>query len=67
VVVSHDEGLLSASCSSIAECRAGRVELYKSRSHAQWLVEREERVRVSTTLSLTSPHFTHFPTLSLIR
>jgi ATPase subunit of ABC transporter with duplicated ATPase domains len=25
--------------------RGGRVELYKSRSHEQWMFEREERVR----------------------
>ena len=46
LVVSHDEPLLKTACSSIAECRAGRVELYKSRSFTQWQSEREERVKV---------------------
>ena len=45
VCISHDEEMLKNACNSICEVRAGRVELYKSRSHDQWLVEREERVR----------------------
>jgi ATP-binding cassette subfamily F protein 3 len=45
LVVSHDEALLQAAVSSIAEVRSGNVELYKSRSHDQWVVERDERVR----------------------
>ena len=44
LIVSHDTQLLGTAASSIAEVRAGRIELYKSRSHEQWLVEREERV-----------------------
>lgn len=47
VCISHDEELLAMACSSIAEVRAGRLELYKSRTHAQWLIEREERVRAA--------------------
>jgi ABC-type uncharacterized transport system ATPase subunit len=35
LVVSHDENLLQAAVSSIAEVRSGNVELYKSRSHDQ--------------------------------
>ena len=35
VCISHDEEMLGMACSSIAEVRAGRLELYKSRSHAQ--------------------------------
>ena len=45
LIVSHDTHLLNTAANSIAEVRAGTIELYKSRSHAQWLVEREERVR----------------------
>jgi ATP-binding cassette subfamily F protein 3 len=45
LVVSHDENLLQAAVSSIAEVRSGGVELYKSRSHDQWIIERDERVR----------------------
>eukprot|EP01041_Mallomonas_annulata_P002410 gene2410-4679_t len=45
MVVSHDTELMKAAVSSIAEVRNGKVELYKSRSHDQWVVEREERVR----------------------
>lgn len=45
LVVSHDENLLQAAVSSIAEIRSGNIELYKSRSHDQWIVERNERVR----------------------
>ena len=37
LVVSHDENLLQAAVSSIAEVRSGNVELYKSRSHDQVL------------------------------
>lgn len=67
MVVSHDEGLLDAACSSIAECRAGRVELYKSHSHAQWKVERAERARVSYQLHMPcTPAYFHFPLLTLI-
>ena len=46
IVVSHDESLLQAAVSSIAEVKAGRLELYKSRSYSQWQVEREERVKL---------------------
>ena len=45
LLVSHDVGILESAVSSIAEVRAGRIELYKSRTHAQWQVERDERVR----------------------
>lgn len=45
VLVSHDVNLLSSAVSSLAELRAGSIELYKSRSHDQWMVEREERQR----------------------
>jgi len=45
LVVSHDVPLLNTAVNSIAEVRGGTIELYKSRSHAQWEVEREERVR----------------------
>ena len=44
LLVSHDETLLKAAVSSIAEVKHGKIELYKSRSHDQWLVERDERV-----------------------
>mmetsp|Transcript_30068 Transcript_30068/g.28734 ORF Transcript_30068/g.28734 Transcript_30068/m.28734 type:complete len:686 (-) Transcript_30068:247-2304(-) len=47
LVVSHDENLLQAAVSSIAEVRSGGVELYKSRSHDQWIFERDERVRTA--------------------
>jgi ATPase subunit of ABC transporter with duplicated ATPase domains len=45
LLVSHDVPLLNTAVNSIAEVRGGTIELYKSRSHAQWEVEREERVR----------------------
>ena len=45
LLVSHDVGILESAVSSIAEVRAGKIELYKSRTHTQWLVERDERVR----------------------
>ena len=44
LVVSHDTNLLDNAVNSIAEVRGGSIELYKSRSHEQWLVERDERV-----------------------
>ena len=47
LVVSHDVELLETAVNSIAEVRGGTVELYKSRNHAQWTVEREERVRAA--------------------
>ena len=50
LLVSHDEELLNVAASSIAEVRGGKVELYKSRSHDQWVVEREERVRNAQAL-----------------
>ena len=43
LVVSHDAELLEQAVTSVAEVRFGRVEAYRSRTHAQWLVEREER------------------------
>ena len=45
LLVSHDVGILESAVTSIAEVRAGKIELYKSRTHAQWQVERDERVR----------------------
>ena len=45
LIVSHDTNLLQAAVNSIAEVRNGRMELYKSRTYNQWLLEREERVR----------------------
>eukprot|EP01038_Epipyxis_sp_PR26KG_P010570 gene10570-14198_t len=50
LVVSHDTNLLQAAVSSIAEVRGGKIELYKSRSHDQWQLEREERVRNAQAL-----------------
>eukprot|EP01036_Dinobryon_divergens_P028535 gene28535-37493_t len=50
LVVSHDTELLSTAANSIAEVRGGKLELYKSRSHDQWMVEREERVRNAQAL-----------------
>ena len=47
LVVSHDVQLLETAVNSIAEVRGGTVELYKSRNHAQWIVERDERVRAA--------------------
>lgn len=47
MLVSHDVNLLQAAVSSIAEVRGGNIELYKSRSHDQWLIERDERVKVA--------------------
>ena len=44
LIVSHDETLLKAAVTSIAEVKHGKIELYKSRSHDQWLTERDERV-----------------------
>lgn len=46
IVVSHDESLLQAAVSSIAEVKAGRLEIYKSRSYSQWQTEREERAKM---------------------
>ena len=43
LVVSHDENLLKLACNSIAEVKNGNLELYKSRTHGQWLLERDER------------------------
>ena len=34
---------------SIAEIKNGKMELYKSRSYEQWLVERDERVKAALT------------------
>ena len=61
--MSHDEKLLKSAVTSIgtmmtlsttmpyfavlAEVRAGTLELYKSRSHDQWLEEREERLQAA--------------------
>ena len=45
LIVSHDVNLLGTAVNSIAEVRGGTVELYKSRNHAQWAVEREERAK----------------------
>ena len=50
LVVSHDTNLLQVAVSSIAEVRSGSVELYKSRSHDQWVIERDERVRQAQAL-----------------
>ena len=47
LLVSHDEGLLNTAVSSIAEVRGGTIELYKSRNHAKWEIEREERVKMA--------------------
>tara|TARA_B110000091_G_C13379240_1_gene295482 strand:- start:113 stop:328 length:216 start_codon:yes stop_codon:yes gene_type:complete len=46
LVVSHDLNLLQTAVNSIAEVRAGEVQLYKSRSHDQWQLERDERVKL---------------------
>ena len=46
IVVSHDESLLQTAVSSIAEVKAGKLEIYKSRSYSQWLIEREERAKM---------------------
>ena len=45
LLVSHDENLLKTAVNSIAEVQSGDVQLFKSRTHDQWLVEREERVK----------------------
>lgn len=50
LVVSHDTNLLQVAVSSIAEVRSGSLELYKSRSHDQWAVERDERVKQAQAL-----------------
>jgi ATP-binding cassette subfamily F protein 3 len=47
VMVSHDVDLLKKSISSIAEVRHNKIELYKSRSYDQWLIEREEREKAA--------------------
>ena len=47
LIVSHDTELLNKAANSIAEVRNGKLELYKSRSHQQWLIEREERVKLA--------------------
>ena len=49
LLVSHDENLLKTAVTSIAEVQKGDVQLYKSRSHDQWQIEREERVRAALT------------------
>jgi ATPase subunit of ABC transporter with duplicated ATPase domains len=46
LLVSHDEALLKTAVNSIAEVKNGQLDLYKSRTHDQWLVERDERVKV---------------------
>ena len=38
---------LQTAISSIAEVKGGTVELYKSRSYDQWLIERDERVKIA--------------------
>eukprot|EP00667_Euglena_gracilis_P003096 EG_transcript_3104 len=43
LIVSHDENLLRVATTSIAEVRNKRLDIYRSRSYDQWLVEREER------------------------
>lgn len=45
LLVSHDVNLLQKAVSSIAEVKDGSIDLYKSRSYAQWLIEREERAK----------------------
>jgi ATPase subunit of ABC transporter with duplicated ATPase domains len=50
LVVSHDSALLAAATTSIAEVREGAIDLFKSRSHDQWQVERVERVRAQQAL-----------------
>jgi len=49
LVVSHDTALLEKAANSIAEVRAGKIDLYKSRSHEQWLKERDERIKSAQT------------------
>ena len=49
LLVSHDENLLKTAVTSIAEVQKGDVQLYKSRSHDQWQIEREERVKAALT------------------
>ena len=51
IVVSHDMDFLQHAVSSIAEVKAGRLELYKSRSYNEWLLEREERMRMLLSAS----------------
>jgi len=43
LIVSHDEPFINAASNSIAEVSRGRLELYKSCSHAKFLNERETR------------------------
>jgi len=43
LIVSHDENLLDKATSSIAEVRSRKLELYKSRTYAQWKTERVDR------------------------
>ena len=51
LVVSHDEEFVGRASNSIAEVAGGRLELYKSTTHAKYLVEREERqARVRSTV-----------------
>lgn len=50
IIVSHDESLLRTAVNSIAEIKNGVMELYKSRSYDQWLIEREERVQAAISL-----------------
>eukprot|EP00808_Paulinella_micropora_P022224 g3584.t1 len=43
VLVSHDEGLLSVACNSIAEVAGGGLVAYRGKNLAQWRVSRAER------------------------
>ena len=43
LVVSHDEAFIGAAADSIAEVAGGRLNTYKSVTHAKFLQEREER------------------------
>ena len=45
ILVSHDVQILQSAVTSLAELRMGAIELYKSRTHDQWLLEREERMK----------------------
>ena len=38
LIVSHDEALMEAATTSVAEVRNKKLELYKSRSYKQWQV-----------------------------
>ena len=51
LVVSHDEEFVGRASNSIAEVAGGRLELYKSKTYEQYLVERKERqARVRATV-----------------